>query len=104
MAKARPKENMPNTGFTSSPPAEEIKIEPTIGPVQEKDTSTKVKAIKNTPPSPPFSAFASILLTKLEGRVSSNIPKKAKANTTNIPKKKTLGAQWVANQFANSGP
>ena len=104
MAKARPKENMPNTGFTSSPPAEEIKMEPTIGPVHEKDTSTKVKAIKNTPPSPPFSAFASILFTKLEGRVSSNIPKKAKANTTNIPKKKTLGAQWVASQLANSGP
>ena len=104
MAKAKPKENMPRTGFTSSPPAEEIKIEPTIGPVQEKDTSTSVKAMKNTPPSPPFSAFASILLTKLEGSVSSNIPKKAKANTTKMAKKKTLGTQWVANQLANSGP
>ena len=104
MAKAKPKENMPRTGFTNSPPAEEIKMDPTIGPVQEKDTSTKVKAMKNTPPSPPFSAFASILLTKLEGRVSSNIPKKAKAKTTKMAKKNTLGTQWVANQFANSGP
>ncbi len=104
IANAREKENMPKIGLINSPPAEEIKMEPTIGPVQENETKTKVKAIKKIPIKPPFSALASTLFTKEEGKVISNKPKKAKAKTMKIPKKKRLGSQWVASQFANSGP
>src|SRR5688572_27558809 len=56
IANAREKANIPMIGFKNSPPAEETKILPTNGPVQEKETSTNVKAIKNTPSNPPFSA------------------------------------------------
>src|SRR5690606_35799032 len=104
IAKADPKANIPRTGFTNSPPADEIKIEPTIGPVQEKETSTRVKAMKNTPASPPCSALASTLLTKLEGSVISYRPRNDKAKKIKIPKKNRFGAQCVASQLANSGP
>ena len=93
MAKAREKANIPRIGLSNAPPAELIRIEPTIGPVQEKDTKTKVKAIKNTHVKPPLSALASILLTKPLGRVISNKPKNANAKTINIKKKNTLGIQ-----------
>ena len=104
IANAMENANIPKIGLMSSPPAEEIKMDPTMGPVQEKETNTKVKAMKNTPAKPPFSALASTLLTKLDGRFISNNPKKAKAKKMKTPKKKRLGTQWVANQFANSGP
>src|SRR5690606_34293673 len=67
MAKAKEKANIPKIGWIISPPAEAISIEPTIGPVQEKDTSTKVKAIKKIPVRPPLSPLASILLISPEG-------------------------------------
>src|SRR5687767_2286761 len=56
IANANENANMPTMGFRNSPPADETKILPTNGPVQENDTSTSVNAIKNTPNSPPFSA------------------------------------------------
>ena len=68
-------------------------MDPTIGPVQENETKTRVKAMKKIPPNPPFSALASILFTKLEGKVNSNMPKKARAKKINIPKKNTFGSQ-----------
>ena len=49
---------------------------PTMGPVQEKETTTKVAAIKNPPINPPRSARLSRAFTRPEGRVSSNIPRK----------------------------
>src|SRR5690606_4624810 len=104
MAKAKEKANIPRIGWIISPPAEAIRIDPTIGPVQEKDTNTKVKAIKKMPVKPPLSPWASTLLTSPEGKVSSNMPRKAKAKKINTKKKKTLGTQWVESQLANSGP
>src|SRR5690606_34113052 len=104
IAKAREKANIPKMGCRISPPAEAIKIEPTIGPVQENETSTKVKAIKKMPVNPPLSPLASTLLTRLLGKFSSNKPKNARAKKINIRKKKTLGNQCVESQFANSGP
>ena len=45
--------------------------EPIIGPVQEKETSAKVNAIKNMPKRPPLSAIASLLLAHALGNVNS---------------------------------
>src|SRR5690606_31897989 len=104
MAKAREKASMPNMGCRISPPAEAINMDPTIGPVQEKETNTKVKAIKNMPVNPPLSPLASTLLTRPLGRVNSNKPRNARPKKTNTRKKKTLGSQWVDSQLANSGP
>src|SRR5690554_6090871 len=79
-------------------------MDPTIGPVQEKDTNTKVKAIKKIPVNPPLSPLASTLLTRPAGKVISNNPRKARAKKINTRKKKTLGSQCVESQLANSGP
>ena len=49
MAKAIENANMPRIGFSTNPPADSTKMVPTIGPVQEKETNTKVNAIKNVP-------------------------------------------------------
>ena len=92
-AKAKEKASIPKIGLINAPPAELIKIDPTIGPVQEKETRTSVKAIKNTPNIPPLSARSSILFTKPEGRVISNRPKNAKAKKIKTAKKKTFGSQ-----------
>jgi len=81
IAKANEKPNIPITGLIISPWAEAIKIEPATGPVQEKETKTKVNAMKKTPMIPPLSDCASILLTKLEGKTISNQPR------NEIPKK-----------------
>src|SRR6187549_4033805 len=95
IANARENANIPTIGFRNSPPAEETKMLPTSGPVHEKDTSTKVKAIKNTPANPPFSAWVSILLINVPGNVISNSPKKDKPKTTNTAKKIKLGTHSV---------
>lgn len=55
IANASPKANIPTIGFKNSPPADDTSKLPAIGPVQEKETSTSVKAMKNTPKNPPFS-------------------------------------------------
>src|SRR5436190_22757427 len=55
IAKAAEKPNIPMIGFTNSPPADETKMLPTSGPVHEKETNTRVKAIKKTPDNPPYS-------------------------------------------------
>ena len=104
MAKAKENANIPKIGLSNAPPAELIRIEPTMGPVQEKETKTKVKAIKKMPVIPPLSDFSSILFTKLLGKVNSNIPKKAMAKKINTRKKNTFGTQCVESQLANSGP
>src|SRR5688500_16674463 len=68
-ANAIAKPNMPTIGRTVSPPAEATRMLPTIGPVQEKDTSTNVKAMKNTPAQPPLSACESTLVSQELGKV-----------------------------------
>lgn len=69
-----------------APPADNTNTLPTIGPVQEKETNTKVKAIKKMPRAPPLPLILSILLTQEFGRVSSNMPKKEAAKTRKITK------------------
>ena len=75
---------------------------PTMGPVHEKDTSTRVRAMKNTPARPSFPDLLSLLFTRDEGRVISNAPKNEAANTMNMMKNMMFGSQWVESQLKMS--
>ncbi len=86
-------------GAQNVPDVAPISAEPTMGPVQEKETSTSVSAIKNTPNNPPRSARRSLLLTMLLGNVISNAPKNDAAKNMKMPKNSRLGNQWVAIQL-----
>jgi len=92
-AKAIEKASIPSIGFTISPPADATSMLPTKGPVQENDTTIRVRAIKNMPNNPPFSDLASILVTKLLGSVSSNIPRKDRPKAKKTVKNSRLGIQ-----------
>jgi hypothetical protein len=64
---------------------------PIMGPVQEKLTSVRVKAMRKMLRSPVVaSALRSTALLQEEGNVNSNQPKKPAANTTNMRQKKRL--------------
>ena len=63
---------------------------PISGPVQEKETTAKVAAIKKIPLKPLASDFASSLFTKELGRVISNAPKNDTPKTMSIRKMKIL--------------
>ena len=58
--------NGPQTSF-----ADATSAEPIIGPVQEKETNAKVKAMKKVPIKPPLSAIASLLFDQELGKVIS---------------------------------
>ena len=89
-------------GVQNSPCVDLISTEPTIGPVQEKETSTRVKAMKKMPASPSRSEFRSLLFTIQAGSSISKAPKKDIANTMNTRKKITFGSQCVASQLKMS--
>ena len=101
-AKAIEKASIVTIGVQNSPEVDLMRTEPTIGPVQENDTSTSVRARKKIPPSPLVSAFESLLFTIHEGMVISNAPKNEAAKTMNTRKKMTLGSQCVASQLKMS--
>ena len=101
-AKAREKASIVTIGAQNSPLVDFMRTVPTIGPVQEKDTSTRVRAIKKIPARPFLSDFESALLTMLEGRVISKAPKKDAAKTINTIKKIRFGSQCVASQLKMS--
>ena len=96
--------NIPIIGRSTDPLAASTSTVPTIGAVQEKDTNTKVKAMKKAPTYPPLSACASDLFTIQEGNTISKAPKKEAAKIIKITKKNTLGTQLVLNQLIKSGP
>ena len=75
-----------------------------IGPVQEKETNAKAKAIKNNPIKPPLSDLASILFTHELGKLISKAPKNDIANTTNSTKNRKLKMPLLANSFKASDP
>ncbi len=69
---------------------------PMIGPVQEKDTNTRVKAMNKIFRKPVVeSAFASNLVDQEAGSVISKAPKKEMANTTNRAKNNRLNTALV---------
>ena len=61
-------------GLQNSPEVDLMSTEPTIGPVQENDTSTSVRAMKKMPAKPFESALASVLFTIHEGIVDLESP------------------------------
>ena len=97
---AKEKPNMVTAGPSNSPDVAALtKAVPINGPVQEKLTKDKVKAMKKMPNRPPFCEASSLLFTQDEGKVSSNAPKKLMAKTTNKAKKKRLNQGFVARAF-----
>ena len=98
-ANATEKASIVTIGVQNSPWVDLMRTEPTIGPVQENDTRTRVRAMKKMPASPPLSELRSLLLTNDEGSVISNAPKNEAANTMNTMKKMMFGSQWVASQL-----
>ena len=101
-ANAVEKANIVMIGDHTSPDVDLMSTEPTIGPVQENDTNTRVKAIKKIPPIPPLSDCASLLFTSALGRVISNAPKNDAAKIINTTKKMRFGNQCVASQLKMS--
>ncbi|MNT72690.1 hypothetical protein D3C72_2113170 [compost metagenome] len=77
---------------------------PINGPVQEKETTAKVAAMKKIPLRPFESDLASSLLTKELGSVISNAPKKETPKTINIRKMKILKNPSVEISFNALAP
>ena len=102
MAKAMEKASMVMMGVQNSPEVDLMSTDPTMGPVQENDTSTRVSARKKMPERPFESAFSSLLFTIQEGIVISKAPKNEAAKSMNTRKKMMLGSQWVAIQLKMS--
>ena len=102
--KAKEKESIPKIGLICKPLADWTNILPTNGPVQEKETSTRVNAIKNTPIRPPSWDFLSKDVIIFEGMVSSKNPIRESPKRTNSKKKIKFGIQDVASSFADCGP
>ena len=101
-AKATEKASMVMIGVQNSPEVDLMSTEPTMGPVQENETSTSVRARKKMPLSPLVSAFESVLLTIHEGMVISNAPKNEAAKIMKTRKKMMFGSQCVASQLKMS--
>ncbi len=80
-------------GWIKLPVAASTRIPPTKGAVHEKETSTKVRAIKNAPIKPPLSTCLSDLLVIEEGKTSSNIPKNEAAKKVKSKKNIVLVIQ-----------
>jgi len=101
-ARAKPKPARPAVNGHEPCAAVPASKEPSIGPVHEKETIAKVKAMKKMPAvSSPERAFA--LLAKPDGRVISKYPKKETANTMKMAKKKRFSHTSVEKLFNTWG-
>src|SRR5690554_6344088 len=87
---AKLKPNRPIIGAVPPLVAASTSKLPSIGPVQENDTSASTNAIKKIPINPPLSAFESALVIEELGRVISKAPRNAMANTIDKTKKARL--------------
>ncbi|MPN02395.1 hypothetical protein SDC9_149611 [bioreactor metagenome] len=101
MARAMANPSMPMAGPRMLPDtAASTNSVPMMGPVQENETSTRVKAMKKMLSAPDvLSAFSSILFVHLDGSTKSKPPKKAMAKTTRRAKKIRLNRALVARLF-----
>jgi hypothetical protein len=88
------------------PPVETCtKSVPIIGPVHEKETITKVNAIRRMLISPDvLSALLSNFVLHVAGKVRSKPPKKEIANITNKAKINRLKIAFVDSEFKASAP
>lgn len=76
-----------------------------MGPVQENETSTRVKAIVKMLSTPVvLSALPSTALLQREGSFMSNAPKKLMAKTTSRTKNNTLNTAPVAISLSLPAP
>ena len=96
-ARAMAKPSMPMAGPSQLP---EVVVStsssPMMGPVHEKLTSVRVKAMRKMESRPLVSdALLSTLLVHDEGSVSSNHPKNERANTTSSAQKMRLNTALV---------
>ena len=66
-AMANEKPSIPIIGPIYPPDAASTSKVPTIGPVQEKETKAKVKAIKKIPIKPPFPSASTLLFVQEDG-------------------------------------
>jgi hypothetical protein len=98
--------NIPIVGANMLPElATSTSKKPIMGPVHEKETKAKVKAIKKMLSKPVvFSALLSTALLHEDGNVISNAPKKLAANTNNIKQKKILNKAFVESAFKALAP
>ena len=103
-ARAKENPNIPTNGPIPPIVAASTRRVPTIGPVQEKETSAKVKAMKKIPINPPLSEAESALLIHEFGSVISKAPINEIAKTTNKIKNKTLNQTLVDSAFKASEP
>ena len=103
-AKANP--NIPIAGPTAVPiVAAWTRSVPIIGPVQEKETNTRVNDMKKILMIPVVaSALLSNLLVHEAGKTSSNAPKKETAKMTNKRKKMMLKMAFVDRSFKALAP
>ena len=95
---ARAKPNIPIAGPAVAPiDAAWTRSVPIIGPVQEKETSERVNAMKNILSNPVVeSALLSSFVVHEDGRVISNAPRKEIAKTTRSKKNIILKIAFVA--------
>ena len=76
-----------------------------MGPVQENDTSERVKAIRKMLSTPLVDdALLSTALPHLSGRRISNHPKNERAKTTSNKQKNMLKTAFVDNELRAEGP
>ncbi|MNL15153.1 hypothetical protein D3C87_1361240 [compost metagenome] len=105
IANAMENPSIPMAGPNRSPfDAASTNKVPIIGPVHEKETKERLKAIKKRPTNPPLSDLASILLTNELGSVISNAPKKDAAKATNSRKNIKLNIPFVDKALSASDP
>ena len=104
-ANATAKPNIPTAGANRLFPAASTSKVPMIGPVQEKETITSVKAMNNMLKNPPVErALLSSLVDQLSGSVISNKPKKESANSTKIIKNIIFTTALVLKSFRAEAP
>ena len=96
--------NIPIIGAKPPFDADSTSNVPTIGPVQENETTANANAIKKMPIIPPLSAFESIFVAQELGKTISKAPKNDNAKTTNKAKKIKLNVTLVDNSFKASAP
>ena len=104
-ANAIAKPNIPMAGANSDLPAASTSRVPMIGPVQEKDTTTRVKAINKILRKPVV--LLDLLFKAVDqelGKVISNAPKNEAANKTRIRKKMIFTTALVDNALSADAP
>ena len=103
-AKANEKPTIPTIGANPPLEAPSTNKVPIIGPVHEKETIAKAKAINKIPTNPPLSAWRSTLFAQEFGNTISKAPKKEDAKKINNKKKIKLNQTLVDKAFKASEP